>query len=378
MPNGKTDVNNKGPISTDYIGRNWEYPEADYEKRMQIIKMHEDYIKGYLYFLANDKRVPVNLQQEAKSWGYAADEFIENRGFPTQMYVREARRMIGEYVMTEHNCLGDSVVTDGIGKAAYGMDSHYCQRVIIDGQVKNEGNLNVEDFPPYPIAYRSITPQRSECTNLLVPVALSASHIAYGSIRMEPVFMVLGQSAAIAASMAIESNNIVQEITVDHLQQMLENDPYLNGQPEDLLLDDNDREIFRTTGDWEFIERNAIPQPYKGTLHFSETAGDKKAIFKNIVEKDGIYQVHVYHPIVIGFKQPYSEKSVYIVKTPAVQEEVIINFATMPINQFWGQWASLGSYNLNKGDEIMITLEGNMSQPPLVADAIILAWKNSD
>lgn len=375
MPNGKTDVNNKGPISTDYIGRNWEYPEADYEKRMQITKMHEDYIKGYLYFLANDKRVPDNLQQEAKSWGYAADEFTENRGFPTQMYVREARRMIGEYVMTEHNCLGDSVVTDGIGKAAYGMDSHYCQRVIIDGQVKNEGNINVEDFPPYPIAYRSITPKRSECTNLLVPVALSASHIAYGSIRMEPVFMVLGQSAAVAASLAIDQNNVVQEVDVANLQQMLGNNPYLNGQPGDLLLDDSNPEKFTTHGEWKLIERNAIPQPYKGTLHFTEKTGDKKAIYKDKIEKAGVYRAYVYHPIVIGYKQPYSAKTVFIVKTPVGQQEITINFAEMPINQNWGEWASLDSFVLQKGDEISITLEGSLSQPPLVADAIMLVWQ---
>ena len=376
MPNGKTDTNNKGPISTDFIGRNWDYPEADFKEKMQITQLHEDYIKGYLYFLATDERVPEKLQKETQSWGYAADEFTENRGFPPQMYVREARRMIGEYVMTEHNCLGDSSVKDGIGKAAYGMDSHYCQRVIINGQVKNEGNLNVEDFPPYPIAYRAITPRRSECTNLLVPVALSASHIAYGSIRMEPVFMVLGQSAAMAASMAIEDNNVVQEVPVNRLQQMLEGNPYLNGQPGDLLLDDNNREKFSTTGDWQKIERHSIPQPYKGTLHFSESAGDKKAIFKATVEKDGAYRAHVYHPIVIGFKKSYSEKTVFAIETPAVQEEVTINFAEMPINQYWGEWASLGSYRLQAGDEIIITLEGALSQPPLVADAIMLIWES--
>ena len=135
--------------------------------------------------------------------------------------------MIGEYVMTEHNCRGTERVTDGIGQAAYTMDSHNCQRIVVDGMVKNEGNVEVGNFPPYPVAYRSLTPKQNECTNLLVPVCLSASHISYGSIRMEPVFMVLGQSAAMAASMAIDSKVSVQEININKLQQWLHDDPFL-------------------------------------------------------------------------------------------------------------------------------------------------------
>src|SRR5690606_28688854 len=135
------------------------------------------------------------------NWGYPKDEYVENDHFTPQLYIREGRRMIGEYVMTQHNCQGREVVEDGIGYAAYGMDSHNCQRIVVNGMVKNEGNVEVHGFSPYPVAYRSITPKRSECTNLLVPVCLSASHIAFGSIRMEPVFMVLGQSAGIAAAL---------------------------------------------------------------------------------------------------------------------------------------------------------------------------------
>ena len=207
MPNGKTDWNNRGGFSTDYIGKNWDYPEASYERRAQIRKEHEDYQKGLLYFVATDSRVPEHVRNEMRSWGFCGDEFLDTAGWPHQLYVREARRLVGEYVMTEHNVRGGAVVEDGVGMAAYGMDSHNAQRVVVNGTVRNEGDVQVGGFPPYPISYRAITPQRQEVTNLLVPVALSATHIAFGSIRMEPVFMVLGQAAAVAASMAIEPND---------------------------------------------------------------------------------------------------------------------------------------------------------------------------
>jgi hypothetical protein len=230
MPASKTDINNNGPFSTDFINNSWTYPEADYRTREKIARAHADYIKGLLYFLGHDASVPDYLRNQMLSWGYAQDEFTDNGGFPHQMYVREARRLKGEYVMTEHNCRGTEVAEDSIGQAAYTMDSHNCQRVVVNGMVKNEGDVQVGGFPPYPIAYRSITPKRAECVNLLVPVCLSASHIAYGSIRMEPVFMVLGQSAAMAASMAIDSKCAVQEIDVKALQEKLQADPCLDGR----------------------------------------------------------------------------------------------------------------------------------------------------
>jgi hypothetical protein len=229
MPGNKTDMNNNGPFSTDFINESWKYAESDYPTRMKTALAHENYIKGFLYFLGHDKSIPDYLREQMLSWGYARDEFIDNGGFPHQLYIREARRMIGEYVMTEHNCRGTEVAADSVGKAAYTMDSHNCQRVVVNGMVKNEGDVQVGGFPPYPISYRAITPKRKECTNLLVPVCLSASHIAYGSIRMEPVFMVLGQSAAIAASMAIDNQCAVQEIDIKALQGKLETDPLLDG-----------------------------------------------------------------------------------------------------------------------------------------------------
>jgi FAD dependent oxidoreductase len=229
MPNGKTDINNKGAFSTDFINMSWHYPEASYSQRGKIIESHVNYIKGFLYFLGHDKNVPLELRNQMLQWGYAKDEFTDNGGFPYQMYIRESRRMIGEYVMTEKNCTGELQTSDGIGMAAYTMDSHNCERIVYRGMVKNEGDVQAGGFPPYDISYFALTPKRNECTNVLVPVCLSSSHIAYGSIRMEPVFMVLGESAALAASSAIDNRCAVQEVNVHDLQKRLSADPLLNG-----------------------------------------------------------------------------------------------------------------------------------------------------
>jgi hypothetical protein len=222
MPHHKTDINNCGGFSSDMIGMSYDYADATFEKRKEIVQMHKSYTLGWLYFLGHDRRVPMHLRREMLQWGYPKDEYVDNDHFTPQLYIREARRMIGPYVMTEHNCLGKEVVKDGIGLAAYTMDSHNCQRIVVNGMVKNEGDVQVGEFGPYPVSYRSIIPKRNECTNLFVPVCLSASHIAYGSIRMEPVFMVLAQSAATAAAMAIESKINVQDVDVVALRKKLE------------------------------------------------------------------------------------------------------------------------------------------------------------
>jgi hypothetical protein len=221
MPNHKTDINNCGGFSTDMIGANYNYPEATETQRQQIIKEHEAYTKGLIYFIGNDPRMPQHLRNEMLQWGYPKDEYVSNENFTPQLYIRESRRMIGPYVMTQQNCQGKEIVPDGIGLAAYTMDSHNCQRIVVDGMVKNEGDVQVGGFPPYPVAYRSIIPKKNQCKNLLVPVCLSASHIAYGSIRMEPVFMVLGQAAATAAAQAIKNHQAVQDIDVQALQMAL-------------------------------------------------------------------------------------------------------------------------------------------------------------
>lgn len=225
LPNRKTDTNNHGPVSTDYIGMNYDYPEASYERRAQIIQEHEDYQKGMMYFLANDPRVPRAIQDEVSRWGLAKDEFTDNGHWPHQLYIREARRMIGEVVMTEHEIMGRRDVPEPVGMGSYTMDSHNVQRYITpDGHMQNEGDIGVSPPEPYQIAYGSIVPKRAESQNLLVPVAMSASHIAFGSIRMEPVFMILGQSAATAAVLAIDNEQAVQAVDYARLREQLRAD----------------------------------------------------------------------------------------------------------------------------------------------------------
>ena len=221
MPNHKTDTNNNFAFSTDMIGMNYDYPDGDYATRAKIWKAHEDYQQGLMWTLANHPRVPEKIRAYYASWGLAKDEFTENGNWPRQMYVREARRMVGGYVMSEKNCKRREIVEDSVGMGAYNMDSHHTQRhVTQEGFARNEGDIQI-GTRPYPISYRSITPKAAECTNLLVPVCLSASHIAYGSIRMEPVFMVMGQSAATAAVIAIDSKKDLQQIDYAKLKERM-------------------------------------------------------------------------------------------------------------------------------------------------------------
>ncbi|MBD3629463.1 FAD-dependent oxidoreductase [Cyclobacterium sp.] len=222
MPNRKTDTNNKHGFSTDFIGQNYAYPEANYEVREKITQAHREYQKGLMWTLAYHPRIPQLVRDEVSKWGTCKDEFAREDGWPAQLYIREARRMVSDYVMTQHHCEGLEVAEDPIALAAYGMDSHHVQRYVdANGFVKNEGNVEGSVPGPYPISYRSIVPKKSEAKNLLVPVCLSASHIAFGSIRMEPVFMVLGQSAAIAASLAIDAKSSVQAVPYQLLRNEL-------------------------------------------------------------------------------------------------------------------------------------------------------------
>ncbi|SCD18931.1 FAD dependent oxidoreductase [Proteiniphilum saccharofermentans] len=222
IPNRKTDTNNHGPFSSDHIGMNYDYPEASYERRKEIIADHTNYQKGLLYFVSTDERVPQEVRDRMKEWGLAKDEFTDNGNWPHQLYIREARRMVGAYVTTENEVLGKVHVPDPVGMGSYTMDSHNVQRfVTAEGYVQNEGDVGVHPGKPYKIAYGSIVPRKEECTNLLVPVCLSSSHIAFGSIRMEPVFMILGQSAAAAAVIAIDNKINVQEVPYGQLEQVL-------------------------------------------------------------------------------------------------------------------------------------------------------------
>ena len=225
LPNQKTDNNNIYAVSVDNTGMNYAYPDGDYATRERIVRDHAAYHQGLYWTLASNPRVPAGLRQEMRRWGLAKDEFAESENWPRQLYVREARRMVGQYVMTELNCWRKRVADDSIGLAAYGMDSHNVQRYVDrQGHVRNEGNVQSEgnvELQPYPVSYRAIVPRAGECENLLVPVCVSASHVAFGSIRMEPVFMILGQSAGVAAVQAIEERCEVQVIDKNRLRARL-------------------------------------------------------------------------------------------------------------------------------------------------------------
>ena len=224
LPNKKTDTNNHGAFSSDFIGMNYDYPEADYQRRAEIIKQHYDYQAGLLWFVANDPRVPDAIRTKMASYGLAKDEFKDNNHWPHQIYVRESRRMIGDYVTTEHDVMQRIETPESIGMGSYHIDSHNTQRYVTsEGYVQNEGDIGVKPPGPYRISYGSIVPKKEECTNLFVPVCVSSSHIAYGSIRMEPVFMILGQSAAVAACLAIDEKCAIQDVSYNQLKKLLEN-----------------------------------------------------------------------------------------------------------------------------------------------------------
>ncbi len=222
IPNRKTDTNNHGPMSTDNIGASYDYPDATYERRREILKEHENYEKGWFYFIANDPRVPGDVQEAMRKWGLAKDEFKDHGNWPHQIYVREARRMIGLHVMTELELLKTRPTPGSVGMGSYSIDSHNVQRYVTpEGYVDNEGDIGVSTKGPYQISYGSLVPRKGQAENLLVPVCVSSSHAAFGSIRMEPVFMILGQSAATAAIMAIDAKQAVQDIPYEKLRTRL-------------------------------------------------------------------------------------------------------------------------------------------------------------
>ncbi len=294
MPNHKTDINNRNGMSTDMIGANWDYPEADYQKRMSIIKAHEDYTKGLLYFVGNDLRIPEFIRKEMQQWGYPKDEYLETNHWSPQLYIREARRMISDVVMTQHHCQGRDIVKDDIAYAAYTMDSHNCDRLVVNGMVKNEGNVEVGGFLPFPISYRSIVPKKSEVNNLLVPVCLSASHIAFGSIRMEPVFMVMAQSAAVAACLAIDKNIGIQEVNVDDIKNTLKSNPKADFRKPDIISQVSDQSTVEVKGDWRNLELKGYGKYHLESEH--NKAGDYVKFSFDPKSSPGKYKAYYYYP----------------------------------------------------------------------------------
>jgi hypothetical protein len=369
MPGGKTDINNFGGFSTDMIGMNWNYPDGDYKTREKILKEHEDYTKGLLYFVSNDPRIPIQMRDEMKLWGYPKDEYQDNGNWTPQLYVREARRMIGELVMTQQHCQGKEIVTDGIGMAAYTMDSHNCDRVVVNGMVKNEGNVEIGGFGPYPISYRAIVPKQEQSANLLVPVCLSATHIAYGSIRMEPVFMVLGQSAAVAACMAIDHHIAVQQVKVKDLQQILHSNPLADGSTPEVLVDNDDTAYVTIKGDW----KRQLYGGYGPSFLSEDSKGTslKSVRFSPKLTKTGEYSVYVYVPKLANGASVipatiYNGKTIF--KTPLSRENLKVEGQTS------GEWMPVGKYRFEKGSAAYLEITNKNADNAVVADAVLFVY----
>lgn len=369
MPNGKTDINNRGGFSSDMIGMNHLYPEASYEQRDSILAAHIAYTKGLLYFIGHDERVPEILRKKMLQWGYPKDEYVSNGHWTPQIYVRESRRMIGEYVATQADCQGLVCPFDGVAMAAYQMDSHNCQRVVVvkDGvpMVKNEGNVEVGGGLPYPISYRSLTPKRQDCTNLLVPVCLSASHIAYGSIRMEPVFMVLGQVSALAVVQAIHRGNCdVQDVDSREINVLMDENPFMDGSQADILIDDNDANV-TMSGDWSRVEgRGGYGLSYCCADAFSGGTID----YKTIIPSDGTYTLYTYQPVKgqlsssLDVRVKFNNKN-YLISIPRSEMHVSGQTTTT--------WVPVGEYHFGKNDEVCVSILADEADAAARADAVL-------
>lgn len=366
MPNHKTDINNRGAFSTDMIGMNHSYPDASWTERKEILKAHYDYTIGLLYFYGNDPRVPQELQSYVRNWGLPKDEYLRTNHWTHQLYVREARRLVGEYVATQADCENKVTdITDGIGYAAYQMDSHNTERLVIekDGKimVKNEGDVEKHGGVPYPISYRSLTPKREECTNLLVPVCLSASHIAYGSIRMEPVFLCMGQVCGLAASMA--GTGSVQEINVKALQDILKNDPYLDGTEPETVIDE-DSPYITGRDNWQTVGGG-----YGFThLKYEGAAEDNHLAYLIPETLDGTYEIYAYQ------QKNGCPVTTFTVETGDRSQTVTFDRNSLIVEgQTNGEWVSLGSYDIQEGQSGKISFASET--PGLQADAVIFIKK---
>ena len=373
MPNRKTDINNCGGFSTDMIGANFDYADATYARRAEIIHDHESYTKGLFYFISHDPRMPKHLRDEMLNWGYPKDEYADNEHFSHQLYIREARRMVGDYVMTQANCEGKAVVTDGIGMAAYTMDSHNCQRLVVNGYVRNEGDVQVGGFPPYPVSYRSMVPERGSVQNLLVPVCLSATHIAYGSIRMEPVFMVLAQSAAVAACQAIDEGKAVQNIDVKKLQTQLSQNPLMNGSLPEILIDNDDTTRVQLTGAWQ---RETKGGKYGTSMLLDDgKSGPKSVRFQLPNDRPGRYRVYVYNPIPSGgggnpgqYERQSGKANRVSVRLNTGKTVKKLTLNQQPQSN---DWISLGEHQLTTGTTPYLELSNNGATGMVVADAVL-------
>ncbi len=388
------DSNNAGSFSSDYVGGNYRWPDGTYEPgsftelppprrglrmplrelytlRERIFQDHVSYQQGLMYFLANDPRVPDELQKRVNTFGLDPNEFPQTGHWPHQLYVREGRRMVSAYVITQANCQSTTTVTDSVGLASYPMDSHFCQRVVVqrDGKttVRNEGGFGHGCPKPYPISYRAIVPKKAECENLLVPVCLSASHVAYGSIRMEPVFMILGQSAGTAAAIAAEEGGAVQDVDYGELKARLEKaGQRLQWQPPPaelakplpgLVMDDS---AAKTIGGWQ----SGTLRPVSGTAYLHDGnngKGEKSVTFEMDVPTPGRYRVKLLYVA----NPNRSTKTPVVVSVGTMAKEMLVNQRKSA-----GGGSDLGTFDIQ--DSVTVTVANRDTDGYVIADGVQL------
>jgi hypothetical protein len=363
VPLHNGDCNNNGGFSTDHIGANYAWPEADYATREKIFQDHVNYQQGLMWFCKNDDAVPEAIRTKTAAFGLAAGEFPETGGWPHELYVREGRRMISDYVMTEAECTSRRTVEDPVGLASYTMDSHNCQRVVINGVVRNEGDVQTGVPRPYPVSYRSIVPKESQCSNLFVPVCLSSSHIAYGSIRMEPVFMILGQSAGTAAAMAIDAKSAVQKVDYAKLRERLIADKQVlawDGPP--LAAADPgpqggiqvEETAAKATGNW-------ITSDVGGYVHDGDTdKGAKTITFTPDLPSEGAYDIYL----------KWTKHSNRATNVP-VEIVTASGTETVTVNQReQGGWVKIATGKFKAGKSGSLTISNKDTNGHVIADAV--------
>lgn len=378
IPNRKTDTNNHGPFSTDNIGMNYDYPDASYERRREIAKEHRVYQQGLMFFLANDPRVPEDVRSAVAKWGLAADEFKDNQHWPHQMYIREARRMVGKHVMTEHELLKKRPTPESVGMGSYTIDSHNVRRYVTpEGYVQNEGDIGVSTGGPYQISLGSLLPRQSQCSNLLVPVCVSSSHIAFGSIRMEPVFMILGQSATTVAALAIDRQCDVQDVPYDVLKPRLVRDGQILEAPADVTIHANievdrkkldgivvDDEQAKLSGAWRSSNANRpfIGQGYRH--NGNENTSELRASFEAKIESTGRYEVRMTYP---HNANRASNVPVTIEHAHGTERVVVAQNKVPPIDSLF---VSLGKFDLIAGQTYRVVVSCEKTDGYVVVDAV--------
>jgi hypothetical protein len=381
LPNGKTDMNSSGPVSTNVIdGLNWEYPDADYHRRDEIWQSMKDYTLGLLYFLSYDPSVPERIRKETRQMGLCRDEFTDNDHWPHQLYIRVGRRMKGEYFLTQHDLERDTIKYDAIGMGSYNIDVRHVQRTWIPVsrfpelhyEVFNEGYISIP-VAPYEIPYRSLLPKYEECRNLIVPVCMSASHVAYASVRMEPQYMIMGQAAGVAASMAVQADMPVHKIDISKLQKKLSNRGQVLSLKEniygafdyddEIIIDNNMRRFTEKTGNWRGIETE-----HNGRYQMNYAQNDTRQgtfSFKPWLNMEGMYELSIWYPS----KKSYSDAVQILINHQKGMTEKVVDQQNNG-----GEWMILGRFEFETGTRKVLTVVSDGSNGTVVADAIKLKF----